>query len=95
MRANGPHHIGTKGAADGNVLVYRKATDEYGPEVPPASGVATVVAGAGVTVDSTDPAHPIVSSTAPAQLVGLTTEIGGVPGFVWDDDNQQVMTEAN
>lgn len=61
MSRPGPHHIGTKGAADGYTLVYRKSADEYGPEPMPASGVTTIVAGTGATVDSTDPAHPVIS----------------------------------
>lgn len=61
MSRPGPHHIGTKGAVDGYTLVYRRATDEYGPEPLPASGVAGVVQGTGVTVDNTDPAHPVIS----------------------------------
>lgn len=54
--------------------------------------VAAIVPGANVTVDNTDPTHPIVTA---AILEPLTTEIGGVPDFVWDGDNKLVMTEAH
>lgn len=35
-----------------------------------------------------------VGGTPTVALVPLTTEVGGVPDFVWDDDNQLVMTEV-
>lgn len=44
--------------------------------IPDSSGVATVVAGDGVSVDSTDPANPIVSSHK--VLAGKFTQQAGV-----------------
>jgi hypothetical protein len=85
----GPEHIGTTGASDGDALLYDAEVDEYVPGPLPASGVESITAGANVRVNSTDPAHPIVSA-----LVPLTTVVGGVPEPVWDADNQLVLTEA-
>jgi len=58
-----PHQIDTTGATSGQALVYDPATDSYVPGGA-AGGVASVVAGTGVSVNSTDPAHPVVSVTA-------------------------------
>lgn len=63
MSRPGPHHIGTKGAVDRDVMTYSKATDEWGPSAPTAAGVTTVVQGANVTVDNTDPTHPVISAS--------------------------------
>lgn len=44
--------------------------------------VETVVAGTGISVDSTDPANPVVTNTAPDQVVSLTagTHIDSITG---------------
>lgn len=46
---------------------------------------------AGTEMEYVDPPG---SSSGGSGPVPLTTEIAGEPGFVWDDDNQLVMTEA-
>ena len=67
---------------DGGSLVYAPV---------PSTGVESVTGGSNVTVDNTDPQNPVVSVKI---FAPLTTEVGGAPDFVWDDDNQQVMTEC-
>lgn len=58
-----PRFIDTAGAdATNDTLRYNPATDrvEYQPV---GSGVLSIVPGSGVSVDNTDPAHPVVSAT--------------------------------
>lgn len=55
----------------------------------------SVVEGDGVLVDDTDPLNPIVSiAPATSALLPLTTVVGGVPGLVWDANNELVLTEV-
>lgn len=84
----------------GQIDVPAGTPDDYVPQVAagilvlgpvPSTGVESVVEGSNVSVDNTDPANPVVSALV---LEPLTTEVGGVPDLVWDDDNQLVMTEA-
>jgi hypothetical protein len=59
-----PHQIGTAGASDGDSLFYNSATDELEFGAPATPGIVdSIVAGANVTVDDTDPRNPIVSAT--------------------------------
>lgn len=88
----GPHQIGTTGAADGDVLAYDAATDEYGPQAPGASGVESVSEGPRINVDNTDPANPVVALAT--ELYVLTSVLGTDPVPVWDGDNQLVYTEV-
>jgi hypothetical protein len=55
-------------AADGNSVEWDTAT----------GGVQSVVAGTGVTVDDTDPANPVVSSTATGGVSSFNTRTGAV-----------------
>lgn len=84
----------------GQIDVPAGTPDDYVPQVSggalvlgpvPSTGVESVTAGSNVTVNNTDPANPVVSASV---LEPLTTEIGGVPAGVWDDDNKLVMTEV-
>lgn len=86
----GLEEIDGSGASDGQVPMWDA---DAGVWAPANTGISTVVAGPGIAIDTTDPANPIVSSTS-TPIEPLTTEIGGVPDLVWDDDNQLVMTEA-
>jgi hypothetical protein len=92
MQRPGLHALDRSGAADGQVPIYDQNSDQY----VPGTAVRSVVEGANTSVDSTDPQHPVITFTPPPVeiLVPLTTEIGGVPEEVWDDDNQLVMTGA-
>ena len=79
------------GATDGQVPLWNDTDDVWEPGDLPASGVQSIIPGAYVEVDDADPANPVVSAIV---LEPLTTEIGGVPDLVWDDNNKLVMTEA-
>jgi hypothetical protein len=60
MARIGLHQIGQSGATDGQGPVW---DDALGVWVPAdGTGVVSVVAGDGVMVDATDPAHPIVTA---------------------------------
>ena len=90
------HRLNPRGikpsTTDGDSLQTIGGVAAWGPAA--ASGVESVSAGTGITVDNTDPANPIVAAIPVIQLVPLTTVIGGVPDLVWDADNQLVFTEA-
>lgn len=58
--------------ADGQVLQYDEV-NQLNFDTPAAGGVSTIVAGSGVTVDSTDPANPIVSASGGGTTVIRTT----------------------
>jgi len=60
--------------------------------LPP--GVESIVQGANIHVDATDPLHPIVSASSVSYLA-LTTTVNGVPDEVWDDNDEQVLQEVS
>lgn len=69
-----PGRIDLTDLADGDALVWDAAAERWVPGI--AAGMASVVPGVGIDVDATDPANPIVSSTAPA-IIGATFDGGG------------------
>jgi hypothetical protein len=64
-----PHLIDADAAAPGDVLAVDPTTGNFTPGTPAPSGVQTIVAGTNVTVDATDPLHPIVAATGPRELL--------------------------
>lgn len=60
MKRPGLHLLDTSGAADGDAPLYDVATDEW----VPGTVVQSIVAGTNTTVDSTDPANPVIAATA-------------------------------
>lgn len=74
------------GATSGQVPRWNSTSGRFEPSDTLAS------AGDNITIDNTDPAHPVISARV---VEPLTTEINGVPDLVWDDDNRLVMTEAH
>lgn len=77
----------------------RAALDAIYAVIGSGGTVDSIVAGANITVDATDPANPIVSSTGGGggsgnQYVPLTTTVGGVPELVWDSNDALVLTEV-
>ena len=55
-----------------------------------AVGVAAVEAGTYISVDYTDPAHPVVNAMVPM----TTLNSSGLPEIVFDSDGHIVYTEA-
>jgi hypothetical protein len=73
---------------DGADTITISATTD--PEVVRDTIGTALVAGANVRITVNDAGDTITVSA----LCPLTTQIGGVPDFVWDADNKLVMTEA-
>ena len=88
------HQLHQSDATDGQAPVWDQTAFSGAGEWSPGTVVRSIVPGSNITVNNADPAHPVVSATEGGGLVPLTTEIGGEPSLVWDDDNQLVMTEA-
>lgn len=59
-----------------------------------AEAIAGTDAVSAVTPASLAAALDALSVTATTALIPLTTDVGGVPDFVWDEDNQLVLTEV-
>jgi hypothetical protein len=62
----------------------------WAPDAP--SGVQSLVEGDNVTIDDTDPEHPVISV---ALLVPWTTTVNGVPDLVWDSNDELVLIEVD
>lgn len=69
-----------------NAQGFEKFVGEQGP-IGPSGVVASIVAGTNVTVDSTDPANPIVSATAGA------TDWGDIGGTLSDQTDLQTALD--
>jgi hypothetical protein len=69
----GLHELDRSGAADGQVAAWDAASGTWKPIAPPATGVAAVTGAGTVTVDSTDPAHPVVRGAELLMADGVTS----------------------
>lgn len=82
------------GLADGHYVINVVGGKVTGWVAAPAGVVAAVVPGSGISVDNTDPTHPIVAVVpATTRFVPLTTVVGGEPCVVWDSNDEIVWTE--
>lgn len=80
---------GNAGTEEDFLLAIKGGKGDQGdPGLPGADGqVTSIVAGTNITVDSTDPAHPVVSSTG----VG---DHGGLTGLGDDDHTQYALADG-
>jgi hypothetical protein len=79
----GLHQIEGGGATSGQVPVWNPNTEEWEPGTASGGGgtVDSIVAGTGISVDSTDPANPVISATG-----------GGSGSLTVQDENANVAT---